>query len=39
MESFEKDKATSKPSNAQQIKPDIIKRCPESDKEDNPGEN
>ena len=32
IEGSEKDKATSKPSNAQQVKPDIVKRYCESDK-------
>jgi hypothetical protein len=32
IEGLEKDKATSKPSNAQQVKPDIVKRYCESDK-------
>jgi hypothetical protein len=39
IESPKKDKATSKPSNAQQVKPGIIKRYRESDKENNPWEN
>ena len=39
IEGFENDKTTSKPSNAQQEKPDIKNRCHESDYEDNPREN
>jgi hypothetical protein len=39
IESLKKDKATSKPSDAQQVKPDIIKRYRESDKKENPWEN
>ena len=36
IEGPEKDKATSKPSDTQQVKPDIVKRYRESDKQDNP---
>jgi hypothetical protein len=38
IEGPEKDKATSKPSDTQQVKPDIVKRYRESDKQDNPWE-
>jgi hypothetical protein len=39
IEGPEKDKATSKPSDIQQVKPDIVKRYSESDKHNNPWEN
>jgi len=39
IEGAEKDKTTSKPSDAQQEKPDIKYRYHESDKEDDPWEN
>ena len=38
IEGPEKDKATSKPSDTQQVKPDIVKWYRESDKQDNPWE-
>jgi len=36
IEGPEKDKATSKPSDTQQVKPDIVKWYRKSDKQDNP---
>ena len=36
IEGPEKDKAASKPSDAQQVKPDIVKWYRKSDKQDNP---